>query len=147
MLHCANYLETIELALIQEFDTFQQLEKMVKRGEDILYRMDLRDQKLVTIKQLFAQRMMILKAVQDFEALLLEKFQAMVYDYLQLKDAFISGKIQELSQKDNASFLYQSELAQLKNQKNLIETLQTTSVMDEFVQALSKYLVLEKERK
>lgn len=120
---------------------------MVKRGEDILYRMDLRDQKLVTIKQLFAQRMMILKAVQDFEALLLEKFQAMVYDYLQLKDAFISGKIQELSQKDNASFLYQSELAQLKNQKNLIETLQTTSVMDEFVQALSKYLVLEKERK
>ncbi len=141
---CADYLSTFNFEVRKRFLDLQQIDKNLKRGDDIEYRTNLYEAKRASILSLYDQIQTLTKTMEEFESSFLIRAQ----DYV---------SVRVLALRDNLTHellrLQAELLAQYSPQKQkrllLIETIldhlrtiQNTKDIDEFYNSLQQYLSL-----
>ncbi len=129
--------------MLKEYQQLVQVDKMVQRGDDVAYRKELYEQKLLLIKKLYEQRMKFLLTIQDFELIMLEKFQLIIADYLAARIDAVNQVYEHL---DPFAYGFSKQIQFLDLFHQTILTLQNTTSLDEFVSALKYYLLLDQQR-
>lgn len=143
LLLCSSYIGALEEVLLKEYQQLVQVDKMVQRGDDVAYRKELYEQKLLLIKKLYEQRMKFLLTIQDFELIMLEKFQLIIADYLAARIDAVNQVYEHL---DPFAYGFSKQIQFLDLFHQTILTLQNTTSLDEFVSALKYYLLLDQQR-
>ena len=141
---CSDYLSTFNFEFRKRFLDLQQIDKNLKRGDDIEYRTNLYEAKRASILNLYEQIQTLTKTMEEFESSFLIRAQ----DYV---------SVRVLALRDNLTHellgLQAELLAQYSPQKQkrllLIETIldhlrivQNTKDIDEFYNSLQQYLSL-----
>ena len=141
---CSDYLSTFNFEFRKRFLDLQQIEKNLKRGDDIEYRTNLYEAKRASILSLYEQIQTLTKTMEEFESSFLIRAQ----DYV---------AVRILTLRDNLTHqqlrLQEELLAQYSPQKQkrllLIESIldhlrivQNTKDIDEFYNSLQQYLSL-----
>ncbi len=129
--------------MLKEYQQLVQVDNMLQRGDDIAYRKELYDKKLLLIRKLYDQRMKFLLTIQDFELIMLENFQLIIADYL---TARIDAMTQVYDHLDPFAYEFSKQIQFLDLLHQTILTLQNTTSLDEFVSALKYYLLLDQQR-
>lgn len=141
---CSDYLSTFNFEFRKRFLDLQQIDKNLKRGDDIEYRTNLYEAKRASILSLYEQIQTLTKTMEEFESSFLMRAQ----DYV---------AVRILTLRDNLTHqqlrLQEELLAQYSPQKQkrllLIESIldhlrivQNTKDIDEFYNSLQQYLSL-----
>ena len=141
---CSDYLSTFNFEFRKRFLDLQQIDKNLKRGDDIEYRTNLYEAKRASILSLYEQIQTLTKTMEEFESSFLIRAQ----DYV---------SVRVLALRDNLTHellrLQAELLAQYSPQKQkrllLIESIldhlrivQNTKDIDEFYNSLQQYLSL-----
>lgn len=141
---CSDYLSTFNFEFRKRFLDLQQIDKNLKRGDDIEYRTNLYEAKRASILSLYEQIQTLTKTMEEFELSFLIRAQ----DYV---------SVRVLALRDNLTHellrLQAELLAQYSPQKQkrllLIESIldhlrivQNTKDIDEFYNSLQQYLSL-----
>lgn len=141
---CSDYLLTFNFEFRKRFLDLQQIEKNLKRGDDIEYRTNLYEAKRVSILSLYDQIQTLKKTMEEFESSFLMRAQ----DYVSVRVLALRDNLthQQLRLQEELLAQYspqkQKRLLQIETILDHLRIVQNTKDIDEFYNSLQQYLSL-----
>lgn len=141
---CSDYLSTFNFEFRKRFLDLQQIEKNLKRGDDIEYRTNLYEAKRASILSLYEQIQTLKKTMEEFESSFLMRAQDYVsVRVLALRDN-LTHELLRLQEELLAQYSPQKQkrLLQIETILDHLRIVQNTKDIDEFYNSLQQYLSL-----
>ncbi len=141
---CSDYLSTFNFEFRKRFLDLQQIEKNLKRGDDIEYRTNLYEAKRASILSLYEQIQTLKKTMEEFESSFLMRAQ----DYVSIRILTLRDNLthQQLRLQEELLAQYspqkQKRLLQIETILDHLRIVQNTKDIDEFYNSLQQYLSL-----
>ena len=141
---CSDYLSTFNFEFRKRFLDLQQIEKNLKRGDDIEYRTNLYEAKRASILSLYEQIQTLTKTMEEFESSFLIRAQ----DYVAVRILTLRDNLthQQLRLQEELLAQYspqkQKRLLLIESILNHLRIVQNTKDIDEFYNSLQQYLSL-----
>ena len=141
---CSDYLLTFNFEVRKRFLDLQQIDKNLKRGDDIEYRTTLYEAKRASILSLYEQIQTLTKTMEEFESSFLMRAQDYVsVRVLALRDN-LTHELLRLQEELLAQYSPQKQkrLLQIETILDHLRIVQNTKDIDEFYNSLQQYLSL-----
>ena len=141
---CSDYLSTFNFEFRKRFLDLQQIDKNLKRGDDIEYRTNLYEAKRASILSLYEQIQTLTKTMEEFESSFLMRAQ----DYVAVRILILRDNLthQQLRLQEELLAQYspqkQKRLLLIESILDHLRIVQNTKDIDEFYNSLQQYLSL-----
>ena len=142
---CMDYVTVVNSYLKKEYDSTIQIMANRNRWDDVEYWDALYEEKKSQFLKLFAQRMMIYNAMNNFETELLDRCKLLLWETLETKNNELDTQIDILEEELRENIYnvkVEKALQELHNKKRVVVAMLAADNMTSFLEEFSVYLTL-----